>query len=244
MILGLIPSRLNSKRLKEKPLLNIDGLPIIIHSYKRAKLSNLLDDVIVCTDHYKIYDLVKKFGGKVCMTSKKHKNGTERIYEVAKKKKVQLIIDIQGDEPLVSPDSIDRVIKFHKKNKNFDIVVPCIEVKNNISSRNLVKVIFSKNGEIVYFSRSVAPFDYHDKKIKYYKVLSVVSFKPQALRKYNKFKMGRIEKIEGIELLRAVENNIKIGTFIIKTDSFSVDVNEDLQKAIDLMPKDRFRKFY
>lgn len=244
MILGLIPSRLNSTRLKEKPLLNIDGLPIIIHSYKRAKLSNILDDVIVCTDHYKIYDLVKKFGGKACMTSKKHKNGTERIYEVAKRKKVQLIIDIQGDEPLVSPDSIDRVIKFHKKNKNFDIVVPCIEVKNNISSKNLVKVIFSKKGEVVYFSRSVAPFDYHDKKIKYYKVLSVVSFKPQALRKYNKFRMGRIEKIEGIELLRAVENNIKIGTFIIKTDSFSVDVNEDLQKAIDLMPKDRFRKFY
>jgi len=244
MILGLIPSRLNSTRLKEKPLLNIDGLPIIIHSYKRAKLSNILDDVIVCTDHYKIYDLVKKFGGKACMTSKKHKNGTERIYEVAKRKKVQLIIDIQGDEPLVSPDSIDRVIKFHKKNKNFDIVVPCIEVKNNISSKNLVKVIFSKKGEVVYFSRSVAPFDYHDKKIKYYKVLSVVSFKPQALRKYNKFRMGRIEKIEGIELLRAIENNIKIGTFIIKTDSFSVDVNEDLQKAIDLMPKDRFRKFY
>ena len=244
MILGLIPSRLNSTRLKEKPLLNIDGLPIIIHSYKRAKLSNILDDVIVCTDHYKIYDLVKKFGGKACMTSKKHKNGTERIYEVAKKKKVQLIIDIQGDEPLVSPDSIDRVIKFHKKNKNFDIVVPCIEVKNNISSKNLVKVIFSKKGKVVYFSRSVAPFDYHDKKIKYYKVLSVVSFKPQALRKYNKFRMSRIEKIEGIELLRAIENNIKIGTFVIKTDSFSVDVNEDLQKAIELMPKDRFRKFY
>ena len=72
----------------------------------------------------------------------------------------------------------------------------------------------------------------------------MVSFKPQALRKYNKFRMSRIEKIEGIELLRAIENNIKIGTFVIKTDSFSVDVNEDLQKAIDLMPKDRFRKFY
>ena len=244
MILGLIPSRLNSTRLKEKPLLNIDGLPIIIHSYKRAKLSNFLDDVIVCTDHYKIYDLVKRFGGKVCMTSKKHKNGTERIYEVAKKKKAELIIDIQGDEPLVSPDSIDKVIKFHKKNKNFDIVVPCIELKQNINSKNLVKVIFSKKNEVVYFSRSAAPFDYHNKNIKYYKVLSVVSFKPKALKKYNNLSMGRVEKIEGIELLRAIENNIKIGTFIIKTDSFSVDVNEDLQKAMDLMPKDKFRKFY
>lgn len=244
MILGLIPSRLNSTRLKEKPLLNIDGLPIIIHSYKRAKLSNILDDVIVCTDHYKIYDLVKRFGGKVSMTSKKHKNGTERIYEVAKKKKAELIIDIQGDEPLVSPESIDRVIKFHKKNKNFDIVVPCVELKQDINSKNLVKVIFSNKGKVVYFSRSATPFNYHNKNIKYHKVLSVVSFKPAALKKYNNLRMGRVEKIEGIELLRAIENNMKIGTFIIKTDSFSVDVNEDLQKAMDLMPKDKFRKFY
>jgi 3-deoxy-manno-octulosonate cytidylyltransferase (CMP-KDO synthetase) len=245
MILGLIPSRLNSKRLKEKPLLNIDGLPIIIHSFKRAKLSNLLDDVIVCTDHYKIFKTVKKFNGKVIITSKKHKNGTERIYEVAKKKKnLELIIDIQGDEPLVNPDSINKVIKFHKKNKYFDIVVPCIEVKSNINSRNLVKVIFSDKGRVIYFSRSVSPFDYHEKKIKYYKVLSVVSFKPNALRRYNELKMSKIEKIEGIELLRAIENDLKIGTFIIKTDSFSVDVNEDLQKAIDLMPTDKYRKFY
>ncbi len=145
---------------------------------------------------------------------------------------------------MVSPDSIDKVIKFHKKNKNFDIVLPCIELKQNINSKNLVKVIFSKKNKVVYFSRSAAPFDYHNKNIKYYKVLSVVSFKPKALKKYNNLSMGRVEKIEGIELLRAIENNIKIGTFIIKTDSFSVDVNEDLQKAMDLMPKDKFRKFY
>ena len=104
MIIGLIPSRLNSKRLKEKPLLEIDGLPIIVHSYKRSKLSKRLDDVIVCTDHKKIIDAVEKHGGKAIMTSKKHKNGTERIYEVAKKiKMAELIIDIQGDQPLIDP---------------------------------------------------------------------------------------------------------------------------------------------
>ena len=86
MILGLIPSRLNSKRLKEKPLLKIDGLPIIVHTFKRAQLSKKLDDVIVCTDHQKIVDVVRRHGGKAVLTSKKHKNGTERIYEVAKKR--------------------------------------------------------------------------------------------------------------------------------------------------------------
>ena len=85
MILGMIPSRLNSKRLKEKPLIEIDGLPIIVHSFKRAMLAKKLDDVIVCTDDKKILDVVESYGGKAVLTSKKHRNGTERIYEVAKK---------------------------------------------------------------------------------------------------------------------------------------------------------------
>ena len=115
MILGLIPSRLNSSRLKEKPLLEIDGLPIIIHTLKRALLSNKLDEVIVCTDHKKIYDIVKYHGGNAMITSSKHVNGTERIAEVSKKFKAKLVVDIQGDEPLVDPRDIDRVIDFHLK---------------------------------------------------------------------------------------------------------------------------------
>ena len=141
MILGLLPSRLNSKRLKEKPLLKIDGLPIIVHSYKRAKLSKKLDDVIVCTDDKKIVDVVTNHGGKAVLTSMKHKNGTERIYEVAKKKKAELIIDIQGDQPLIDPIAIDKVIDFHKKNKHFDIIVPSMPANENVISRNLVKFI-------------------------------------------------------------------------------------------------------
>ena len=90
MILGLIPSRLNSTRLKEKPLLIIDGLPIIVHTFKRAMMSKKLDDVIVCCDHEKIRDIVIKHGGKAVLTSKKHKNGSERIYEHAKKKKTKI----------------------------------------------------------------------------------------------------------------------------------------------------------
>ena len=89
MIIGLIPSRLNSTRLNQKPLIEIDGLPIIIHTLKRAQLSKKLDEVIVCTDDKKILNVVEKHGGKAILTSKKHKNGTERIYEVAKKLKKQ-----------------------------------------------------------------------------------------------------------------------------------------------------------
>lgn len=199
----------------------------------------------MCTDDQEIVNVVQEHGGKAILTSKKHKNGTERIYEVAKKiKKASLIVDIQGDEPLIDPNDIDKVIEFHKKNKHFDIVVPSMLAEQNPNSKNLVKVIFSDNGKIIYFSRAKVPFDYKEKKIKYYRDLSIVSFQPNALKKYSQMKMGSVEKIEGIELLRAIENNLNLGTFVIKGSAFAVDVNQDLMKAIDVMPKDPIRKLY
>ena len=97
MIIGLIPSRLNSKRLNRKPLLEINNLPIIVHTFKRAKLAKKIDKLIVCTDSKEIQKIVTKHGGESLLTSKRHKNGTERIYEIAKKFNPKLIVDIQGD---------------------------------------------------------------------------------------------------------------------------------------------------
>ena len=245
MILGLIPSRLNSKRLKHKPLLEIDGLPIIVHTFKRAMLSKKLDKVVVCADDQRIVNVVKKHGGEAILTSKKFRNGTERIAEVSKKfKNIKLVVDVQGDEPLVDPKDIDRVINFHLKNKKFDIVVPCMQADENFASRNLVKVLFSDSGRILYFSRAVVPFNFKNKKIKYYRDLSIVSFIPKILIKYSKLKMGFLENVEGIELIRALENNISIGTFIAKNSGFAVDVNQDLMRAINVMPTDSIRKKY
>ena len=201
--------------------------------------------MIVCTDSQKIKNVIEDHGGKAILTSPKHKNGTERIYEVAKKfKRLELVVDIQGDQPLINPRSIDQTIEFHRKNKNFEIVLPCMPIKYNRNNSSLVKVIFTDNGKIIYFSRADTPFDYKEKKISYYKNLSVISFKPKALKNFFNFKLGRLEKIEGIELMRSLENNQSLGTFIIKGDDFAVDVNADLLKAIDVMPKDKFRKLY
>jgi 3-deoxy-manno-octulosonate cytidylyltransferase (CMP-KDO synthetase) len=245
MIVGLIPSRLRSKRLDKKPLLEIDGLPIIIHTYKRAKLSKLLDKVIVCTDHKSIKETVEKFGGEAILTSVKHKNGTERIFEVSNKlKNIDLIIDIQGDQPLVDPKAIDETIKFHKKNNKFDIVLPSMPINEQIDNQSIVKTIFSENGKIIYFSREKTPYNYYNKNFKYYKNLSVVSFKPEALKKYCNNPATKIEKIENIELMRALEIGLNLGTFEIKGSDFAVDVNADLLRAIDVMPKDKIRKLY
>ncbi len=244
MIIGLIPSRLNSTRLRNKPLLEIDGLPIIVHTLKRAQLSKKLDRVIVCTDSKRIVEVVKKNGGEAIMTSKNHKNGTERIAEVAKKFNSKLIIDVQGDEPLVDPKDIDKVIDFHLKNKNFDIVVPSMISKVNSKSQNLVKVVFSETGKILYFSRALIPHDFKNNKPNYFKDLSIVSFLPKALQKFSKTKMGKLEKIEGIELIRALEIDLNLGTFVSKGTSFSVDVNDDLLRAINIMPHNIIRKKY
>ena len=247
MIIGLIPSRLNSKRLKNKPLIHIDGLPLIVHSFKRAKLSKKLDKVIVCTDDIKIKNVVESYGGEALLTSKKHKNGTERIGEVAKKfKNAKLFVDIQGDQPLIDPKSIDLTIKFHLKNPQMDIVLPSMILKEyEIDKKSLVKNIFSENGRIVYFSRERVPYNYKNvSNVKYYKNLSIISFKPKALKDFNLFKQGNLEKIEGIELMRSLENGQFIGTFIVKGSDFAVDINADLMKAIDLMPRDKIRKLY
>ena len=129
-ILGLIPIRYNSTRLRAKALLYIDNLPMIVHVYRRAKMSNLLNDVVVCCENKKVYEVLKKYNCKSIFTSKKHKNGTERIAEAYKKinKRYDLVVDIQGDEPLVSPIQINQVIKFHLKNLSSDIVVPSLKI--------------------------------------------------------------------------------------------------------------------
>ena len=243
MNLALIPSRLKSKRLKKKPLLEIDGLPIIVHTFKRVLLSKKVDKVIVCTDSKEIVDVVEEHGGEAVLTSKKHNNGTERIAEVAKKFNPKLVIDIQGDEPLVDPTDIDKVINFHKKNTNFDIILP-IKKTENADDKSLIKVVYSKNKRIMYFSRAKIPFNYKNKKIDYFKDLSVISFKPKALQNFAKLKPSNFELIEGIELLRAIENDISIGTFESKGSSFGVNIKQDLMKAINLMPNNKFRKFY
>ena len=153
-IIGLIPVRLQSKRLPKKALLEIEGIPMIIHTYQRALMSKFLDDLFVCTDSNVIIKLLKKNNIKFIKTSKKHKNGTERIAEACKKfKSVSLIVDIQGDEPLISPVDIDKVILFHKKNQNFDIIVPYQILKNEV--QNVVKIVSSN--KIIYFSRSSVP---------------------------------------------------------------------------------------
>ena len=243
--LGLIPTRLGSKRLPAKALLPINNYPLIVHVYKRALLSKSLDDVIVCCDDKKIFKVVKSYGGKAILTSKRHLNGTERIAEAYKKlkKRYDLIIDIQGDEPLINPSQIDQVIKFHIKNSKTDIILPSLKIKPT-NNENIVKVVKDKKKNVLYLSRSTIPYGFKKKNLHTQKHLSIISFKPDALLHYAKFKPTNLEKIEGIELLRALEIGLKIKSPELDGDSFSIDVKEDYLKAKIKFETDKFFKLY
>lgn len=243
MILGLIPARLNSQRLPGKPLIKIDGIPLIIHVLKRSLLCKKLDKVIVCADDRSIIEEVKKFGGEAILTSKKHKNGTERICEVAKKYDANLIIDIQCDEVFLNPEHVDKVIDFHKKNKQFDIVIPHSEI-STYNNKNIVKMIDNETGKIIYLSRADIPFYFRQKKKFLKKHLDFISFKKNILLNYCKLQKSKNEIIEGIELLRAIDNNFKLGTIKINTDVFSINTKLDLKKAKLIMKRCRIRKKY
>ena len=243
--IGLIPVRLKSNRLPQKPLLDLFGLPMFVHVYKRAKFSKLLDDLIVCCDDLKIMKIAKKYDVKCVMTKQIHKNGTERIAEAYEKlgKKYDLIVDIQGDEPLLNPNHIDKVIQYHLLNFSADIILPCLKIKKH-DKPSLVKVVKDSKGYVLYLSRSDIPYKYLNQKSFLLKHLSIISFKPISLQKFSNSKKTNLESIENIELLRALEINLKIKSFNLKGDSFSVDTNIDYKNAKKQLKKDRLLKIY
>ena len=241
----LIPTRINSTRLPAKALLEIEGKPIIIHTFKRAKMSKLADEVYVCTDSDKIINVCKLYGAKFIKTKSSHKNGTERIAEAAKKlklKKNDIVIDVQGDEPLINPIDIDKTIKFFRDN-DFDIVVPHIDIIKK-DNHNIVKILVDNKKNIKWMSRSDLPHFFKSNKIILKKHLSIIIFKLESLIRYSKTQMSYFEKIESIELLRAIENDMKLGSNKIYADSFSVDVIEDFRKAKKYLKNDKIKNRY
>ncbi|MFN3551285.1 MAG: 3-deoxy-manno-octulosonate cytidylyltransferase, partial [Endomicrobiia bacterium] len=159
-VLAVIPARYASTRLKAKPLALINNKPMIQWVYENVKKCDLVDRVIVATDDERIFNIVKNFGGEVMMTSKKHKSGSDRVAEVAKKVKSEIVLNVQGDEPMVSQYILKKIILEFYKNKFLNVVTPICRIKyfSELFDTNFVKVVVDKNGFALYFSRSVIPF--------------------------------------------------------------------------------------
>ena len=228
--LTIIPSRLSATRLPGKPLLKINGLSIISHVFKKAQEANI-GDVVVATEDQEIVDDVIKNGGKAIITSNNHKTGTDRIYEALKKldiKDVDLIMNLQGDEPAIN---IDDIINLNKKMTVYPTqmgtLAAYIKNYNDLENENIVKVITKKNLKDEDFSSAENFLRNSSKKNNIYHHIGVYCYSAETLEKFVRLKQSQNEIKNRLEQLRALDNNIKINVALAKSSPIGVDTEED-----------------
>ena len=236
----IIPARYGSSRLEGKPLLKVAGKSVIHWVYEKAQQSKLADMIIVATDDQRIFDEVKSFGGEVEMTSVNHKCGSDRIMEVVScHPEIAYICNLQGDEPLIKPESIDEVIKNVKEDDNADIstLVRVLTDVEEINNPNLVKCVRDINGFALYFSRSKIPFERNTGIATFYGHLGIYGYKRKALESMTTLAQTPLEKTESLEQLRALENGMKIKTSVVDFVPVGIDTREDLEKFKQIVEK-------
>lgn len=229
----IIPARYGSSRLEGKPLIKVEGKPIIQWVYEKAQRSKLADIIIVATDDERIFDAVKAFGGNIEMTSTEHKCGSDRIKEVVMRHpEISYIVNLQGDEPLIKPESIDEVARNVKEVDNADISTLVREIKDEKEAENpnLVKCVFDNLGFAMYFSRSKIPFERNTGKAKIYGHLGIYGYKRDALIKMTELPQTTYEQAESLEQLRALQYGMKIKVSIVDFVPVGIDTAEDLEK--------------
>lgn len=236
--LGVIPARYASTRLEGKPLKDICGHPMIEWVYKRCLESNL-DDVIVATDDEKIFKVVKHFGGKVMMTSPNHLNGTSRLAEVSKQiKDYDVVINIQGDEPLIEAEMIDQIIRaFQQEDIQMCTLKHRLMDWEDIENPNHVKVVTDEKDYALYFSRSVIPYPRNKETAKYFKHIGIYGYTRNFLLEYATMQNSLLESTESLEQLRVLEKGYQIKVLETKHESFGVDTKEDLEKIKNYIQK-------
>lgn len=233
--LGVIPARYGSSRFEGKPLEVIAGKPMIEWVYKRA-LKSGLDKVVVATDDIRIEEAVKKFGGEAVMTSTAHETGTDRIAEVAEKySNYDVIINIQGDEPLIKGELIDSLMEpfLNEKDLQMATLKYRLDSMDDVDNVNHVKVVTDKNDYAIYFSRSPIPFPRNKVEGVYYKHIGIYAYKRDFVIEYASMEQTPLELSESLEQLRVLENGYKIKVLETKDKILGVDTPEDLVKVIN-----------
>ena len=238
-ILCVIPARYASTRLPGKPLADIVGKPMIQHVYERSAQATIPQQVVVATDDEKVFQAVQQFGGKVVMTSSEHQTGTDRLAEVASKyAEVDVIINVQGDEPLIDPKVIDELAQEFLNDTALQMAsVMSIMDTEDYQNPNAVKVVTDLNHNALYFSRSLLPYLRVEGKANVYKHIGIYAYKKDFLLKFAKLEPTPLEQSESLEQLRALENGYKIKMIKTKSKFIGVDSIEDLQTVNKLLRK-------
>ena len=236
---ALIPARLNSSRLEKKLIKDLDGIPVIVRTYKNIVSTNLFKEVIVVTDADEIVEILKKHNIKFLKSLKSHNTGTDRIAEFADKFNSDIIVNVQGDEPFISKEDLIKIINEFKCDSNNLVNVVSLMIKlsniDEINNPNNVKVVVDNNNDSILFSRSIIPFDRDDLKPSYYKHIGVYAFRTLYLKKFAKYDQTPLEKAEMIEALRIVEHGEKIRMIEIFKEHVSIDTIDDLKMAESIL---------
>lgn len=232
--LGVIPARYESTRFPGKPLALIAGQTLIERVWIQAKKCRRLDDVIIATDDKRILSHAKDLGAKAVMTSRSCSSGTDRIAEAVRiyGKKVDVVINIQGDEPLIAPKLIDALALELAKDSGIECVTaayPLIK-EQDILNPNIAKLVLDSNGCALYFSRSPIPFDREKCYNNYLKHIGIYGYRRKFLLEFSTWKQTPLEKSEMLEQLRILENGHNIKVVISPYDSFGVDLPQDVSK--------------
>lgn len=235
----IIPARYGSTRFPGKPLVALAGRPLIQHVWDRCRRARGIDRVIVATDDMRIAEAAFAFGAEVSMTSPKHRSGTDRCAEVARRLKgISSVINVQGDEPLIDPALITSLAKALASDKHLEMVTAASGFKRdeNPGNANAVKVVMDRKGNALYFSRSLIPFVRSDGvETEFYRHQGIYGYSVKFLLQFVKWKPGILEQCEQLEQLRALENGARIRVLVSAHSSLGVDTPEDVEAVERLL---------
>lgn len=236
MTLGVIPARYGSVRFPGKPLARLNGKPLIQQVWERVREAKSLDELVVATDDERIVKAVEGFGGKAVQTSTQFVSGTDRVWAVAKETKAELIVNIQGDEPLLTPGMVDKVVEILEKDPEALMATLSFRMKGaeGYTNPNVVKVVTDEAGWALYFSRSPIPA-YREKpaspNLIWFKHLGIYGYRRKLLSQFVGWSPSDLEKKETLEQLRVLEHGVRIKVAESPSDTIGVDTLEDLKKV-------------
>lgn len=229
-VLGVIPARLASTRLPRKVLRELAGRPMLCHVYERARRAPHLGDVLVATDSDEVAETCRRFSIPAIMTSPAHPSGTDRVWEVAQGRAADVYVNIQGDEPLITPDHIERLIEPFREHPETQVTTLMIRAtEEELQSRTVNKVVVDAMSRALYFSKFPVPFDRDGIGVVRYKHMGLYAYRPRALDAFHRLPPSLLERAEGLEQLRFLEHGIPI--VVVETDqpTIGVDTEEDLR---------------
>jgi len=235
--IAVIPARLASTRLPRKMLREIAGKPLIGIVYEAVRSSPLFTDAIVATDSDEILQVCRIHGWKAQMTSLTHKNGTERVHEIATQRDAEVYVNVQGDEAMIRPEQIATLLELMQDPEAQVGTLKTPAAEEDIANPHAVKVVTDIHGRALYFSRATIPFDRDGIRPRYFKHLGIYAYRRTALEHFVSLPESSLEKSERLEQLRFLENGIPIYVAETTYDSIRVDTEEDLQRAIAILQK-------